>query len=42
VFSEKSPQSQSQDKAAACCAGNAPRGKPVGIAVKGAPTASCC
>ena len=40
VFSEKSPQGQ--DKAAACCAGNAPRGKPIDIAVKGAPTASCC
>ena len=40
VFSEKSPAGQ--DQAAACCAGQAPRGKPVGVAVKGAPSASCC
>ena len=40
VFSEKTPAAQEQ--AAACCAGQAPRGKPVGVAVKGAPSASCC
>jgi catechol 2,3-dioxygenase-like lactoylglutathione lyase family enzyme len=31
-----------QEAAAACCAGNAPRGKAVAIPVKGAPNASCC
>ena len=40
VFSEKTPAVQND--AAACCAGSAPRGKPVGIAVKAAPTTSCC
>lgn len=28
--------------ATACCPGDAPRGKPVGVAVKGTPSASCC
>ncbi|HWY72414.1 MAG TPA: ArsI/CadI family heavy metal resistance metalloenzyme [Burkholderiaceae bacterium] len=37
VFSEKS-KAQSEDSA--CCAASAPRGKPVGIAVK--PSSSCC
>jgi hypothetical protein len=40
VFSEKAAVVQAD--AAACCAGSAPRGKPVGIAVKVAPTTSCC
>ena len=40
VFSEKTPKGQEQ--ASACCAGQAPRGKAVGIPVTGAPTASCC
>ena len=40
VFSEKTPRGQAQ--AAACCAGQAPRGKAVGIPVTGAPAASCC
>ena len=40
VFSETAPTAQKQ--AAACCAGNAPRGKPLGIPVTGAPAASCC
>ena len=40
VFGEKTPVVQTD--AAACCAGSAPRGKPVGIAVKAAPTTSCC
>jgi len=40
VFSEASPAGQ--ETAAACCAGNAPRGKAVGIPVKGAASASCC
>jgi catechol 2,3-dioxygenase-like lactoylglutathione lyase family enzyme len=37
VFSEKS---RTADEATACCATPAPRGKPVGIAVK--PASSCC
>lgn len=40
VFSE--PDASGQASAAACCAGDAPRGKPIAIPVKGAPTASCC
>ena len=40
VFGEKTPQAE--QPAAACCAGPAPRGKAVGIPVKGAPSASCC
>ena len=40
VFSEAS--STGQETAAACCAGNAPGGKAVGIPVKGAASASCC
>ena len=40
VFSEKTPVSEAQ--ASACCAGQAPRGKAVGIPVAGAPSASCC
>jgi lactoylglutathione lyase len=40
VFSEASPAGQ--ETAAACCAGSAPRGKAVGIPVKGAASASCC
>ena len=40
VFNEKPPAGL--DPAAACCAGNAPRGKPVGIAANAASTASCC
>jgi catechol 2,3-dioxygenase-like lactoylglutathione lyase family enzyme len=31
-----------KDQAAACCGGDAPRGKPVGIAVNAARSASCC
>ena len=38
VFSETKPAAASD--ASACCASTAPRGKPVGIAVK--PAASCC
>jgi catechol 2,3-dioxygenase-like lactoylglutathione lyase family enzyme len=38
VFSESAPDAGAQ---AACCATAAPRGKPVGIAVKAAPS-SCC
>jgi hypothetical protein len=34
--------STGQEPASACCAGNASRGKPVSIPVKGAPAASCC
>jgi len=40
VFSE--PASAGQATSAACCAGNAPRGKAVDIPVKGAAGASCC
>ena len=40
VFSEATPKGQEQ--ASACCAGTAPKGRPVGVPVKGAPTASCC
>jgi catechol 2,3-dioxygenase-like lactoylglutathione lyase family enzyme len=40
VFSDKT--SSGQEQAAARCAGQAPRGKPIGVPVTGAPTASCC
>ena len=40
VFSEAS--SSGQETTAACCAGNAPRGKAVAIPVKGTASASCC
>ena len=40
VFSDNS--SSGQEQAVACCAGQAPRGKPVGVPVTGAPNASCC
>jgi lactoylglutathione lyase len=40
VFGDKSPTLR--ESAAACCASGAPRGKPIGIAVKGAPSGSCC
>jgi extradiol dioxygenase family protein len=40
VFGEGSANNEQQSSA--CCAGGAPKGKPVGIPVKGAPTASCC
>ena len=45
VFGEKAPAAASptaEATATACCAGSAPRGKPVGIAVNAAPSASCC
>ena len=42
VFSEE-PAAQESGQAAACCAGNAPRGKPVGIGVSAAASStSCC
>jgi lactoylglutathione lyase len=40
VFSEAS--STVQEAAAACCPGNAPRGKAIAISVKSAASASCC
>jgi catechol 2,3-dioxygenase-like lactoylglutathione lyase family enzyme len=40
VFSDQA--SSGQEQAAAGCAGQAPRGKPVGVPVTGAPNASCC
>lgn len=40
VFSEKSPQVA--EPASACCAGSAPRGKPVAVGVVGAPSTPCC
>jgi lactoylglutathione lyase len=40
VFSEAPPQAQ--ETSPACCASNTPRGKPIGIPVNGAPSASCC
>jgi catechol 2,3-dioxygenase-like lactoylglutathione lyase family enzyme len=40
VFSEAQPATATPDTASACCAPAAPRGKPIGIAVKSAP--SCC
>ena len=42
VFSEKTPARPEGKEAAACCAGAAPRGKAVGIAVTAAPKTSCC
>ena len=41
VFSEKAPESEAP-ATAACCAGAAPRGKAVAIAVNAAPAARCC
>ena len=40
TFGEAEPAGQ--EAGSACCAGNAPRGKPVAIPVKGAPSTSCC
>ena len=40
VFGDESPTLR--EPAAACCASDAPRGKPIGIAVKGASSGSCC
>jgi hypothetical protein len=40
VFSESAPARQ--EAASACCPGDAPRGKPVGIPVKAAGGSSCC
>jgi hypothetical protein len=40
VFSEKVPEAPAE--ASACCAGAAPRGKPVPVAVNAAPAARCC
>ncbi len=40
VFSEASPAGQEAE--AACCAGSTPRGKAIGIPVKGAAGTSCC
>ena len=40
VFSEKAPKRE--EPAAACCAGQAPRGKPLSIPVTSAPKAPCC
>ncbi len=40
VFGEKA--SERQGKASACCAGPAPRGKPVDIPVAGSSSTSCC
>lgn len=40
VFSDAAPMGQ--EMSAACCAGNTPRGKAIGIRVKGATNASCC
>jgi lactoylglutathione lyase len=40
VFSERARDEAVAAPAPACCAGDAPRGKPVGIAVK--PASSCC
>ena len=39
VFSEKAAK---VDDAAACCAGAAPRGKPLAVGVVAAPAAKCC
>ena len=41
VYGAKAAAAVSND-AKACCAGSAPRGKPVGVAVNAAPTTSCC
>jgi lactoylglutathione lyase len=40
MFSEKQPEVRGPGAPSPCCAGSAPRGKPVGIAVKAA--SSCC
>jgi lactoylglutathione lyase len=40
VFSEATPKGQEQ--ASACCAGSAPKGRPIGIPVTGSSSASCC
>ena len=40
VFSEAAPPAA--ETSPACCAGDAPRGKPVAIPVRSAPNASCC
>ena len=40
VFSEAVPAAA--ETSPACCAGDAPRGKPVAIPVRSAPNASCC
>ena len=40
AFSERAPRGL--EPASACCAGQAPRGKAVGIPVTGTPSASCC
>ena len=40
LFSEGA--STGQDTAAACCAGDAPRGMSIGMAIQGATRASCC
>ena len=40
VFSEAKPDAAAESVASACCATPAPRGKPIGIAVKSA--SSCC
>lgn len=40
TFSEAEPAGQ--ESGSACCAGNAPRGKPVAIPVKSVPSTSCC
>jgi lactoylglutathione lyase len=44
VFSEKAPEAEApaEASASACCAGAAPRGKPVPISVNAAPAARCC
>ena len=42
VFSEKAPEAEAPAEASACCAGAAPRGKPVPIAVNAAPAVRCC
>jgi len=41
TFSQAKSANASDAQTAACCAGDAPRGKPVAIAVKAAPS-SCC
>jgi catechol 2,3-dioxygenase-like lactoylglutathione lyase family enzyme len=40
VFSEKTPVAEGA--APACCAGSAPRGKPVAVGIAAAPPAPCC
>ena len=41
VFSERAAE-KTQEAQSACCAGDKPRGKPIGIAVKAQPGSSCC